>query len=378
MKLTDKLNIKLHPWMRKYVFHTYDSQMRQLKKNHPELFAPVDPDITQKHLELWGRFGTPANDLWLRYLCNVSGIVDYRYCPSSFFYAYVERMMNECDHVGYGIEDKNELWRYLPEGVEPHAYLRYIRGSFYDEDGHWVSADAAKSILDSLKVDLVGKGCRSSGGAAVQLFQFKDGIHKSEKATLTPEWISNQGVSYVVQEKLAQNSFAESLNPGSVNTVRLMTMRCPWNGEVVPLRAVMRLGTKAVLVDNLSQGGVSVGVDLSGRFADECIDDYGNHFMAHPTSGTVFSEIKHPFIGDMARKACEIHAGIPFYNLLSFDLIVRADGSLCVVEINATSMASRMLQQDFGPLFGDRTEKLVEWCVEHQSLDFFEHVRTWY
>ena len=98
----------------------------------------------------------------------------------------------------------------------------------------------------------------------------------------------------------------------------------------------------------------------------------------HPVSGLAFEGMSHPGYGKMVETAFAIHSGIHEYNLLSFDLVQRKDGSICVVEINATSQGITQLQYDFGGLFGEHTEQVVNWCAAHKELDTFEHIRTWY
>jgi hypothetical protein len=63
---------------------------------------------------------------------------------------------------------------------------------------------------------------------------------------------------------------------------------------------------------------------------------------------------------------------------LSFDLVQQDDGSICVIEINATSQGITQLQYDFGGLFGEYTERVVDWCADHLEVDRFSHLRTWY
>ena len=107
--------------------------------------------------------------------------------------------------------------------------------------------------------------------------------------------------------------------------------------------------------------------------------DYdGKRFEKHPTSGLSFLGLQHPGYGKMAETAKSIHAKILDFNLLSFDLVQRADGSICVVEINATSEGITQLQYDFGGLFGTYSEDVVNWCAAHKKNDSFAHLRTWY
>ena len=365
MKLSDKLNAAVHPVFMRRVMKAYDKKSKKVEKKHPELFRAVDGDLSRKHRALWSRLGVPSGDRWLRLHVNLTGIQDYTFCPEDIFFAGIERVMNDCDQSGYGPEDKSSLFRFVPRECEPETVLRYVRGSFFDGDLNWVSREKAAQLL---KGTFVGKPCRASGGAGVEL-----------RSDLTPEWIeTHAGDTYVVQKKIEQCDFTAQFNPASGNTIRMMTMRCPWNGEIVICRSMLRMGVTGAVMDNMMKGGLCVCVDDEGRLGRYAYDYDGRRFEQHPVSGLTFHGLKHPGFAKMFETAKAIHEKILDFNLLSFDLLQRKDGSICVVEINATSEGITQLQYDFGGLFGDYTEQVVDWCAAHRKNDTFRHFRTWY
>lgn len=365
MSLSVKMNQKLHGLMTRYVLRAYAKKSKRVKKKHPELFRPVDAGLSTKHRELWSRLGLKSGDRWLRLHVNLTGIKDYTFCPEDIFFSRIERIMNECGHAGFGVEDKGELFRYVPQGCEPEVVLRYVRGSFYDGSCNWVDRGEARKRLQGV---LVGKPCRGSGGNGVEL-----------RNDLTPEWIEqNGGESYIVQKRIEQCDFTAQFNPSSINTVRMMTMRCPWSGEIVVCRSMMRLGVTDAVIDNMMKGGLCVCVGDKGQLGKHAYDYDGRRFEKHPVSGLTFEGLTHPGYMKMVETAKAIHSKILDFNLLSFDLVQRKDGSICVVEINATSEGITQLQYDFGGLFGKYTEQVVDWCVAHQRFDKMDHLRTWY
>ena len=365
MKLTKRINRLLHPLMVRYVMRAYDRKSKRVERKHPELFRPVDAELSRKHRELWGRLGVACGDRWLRLHVNLTGIKDYAFCPEDIFFSRIERILNDCGNAGHGPDDKNELFRYVPKVAEPETVLRYVRGVFFDAENNWISMERARELL---RDELIGKPCRSSGGNGV-----------SVRTDLTPEWIvANGGESYVVQKKIRQCEFSARFNPSSINTIRMMTLRCPWNGEVVVCRSMMRMGVSEAVVDNMMKGGLCVCVGDRGQLGRYAYDYDGKRFEKHPVSGLTFAGLSHPGYEKMVETAKAIHAKIAAYNLLSFDFVQRDDGSICVVEINATSQGITQLQYDFGGLFGANTENLVDWCAAHQKFDSFDHIRTWY
>lgn len=72
------------------------------------------------------------------------------------------------------------------------------------------------------------------------------------------------GRGFIIQEVITQHPVLASLNPTSVNTVRIMTYR--WlSGEVVALSSLVRVGRSGEIVDNGHAGG------LVGRSAERYI-----------------------------------------------------------------------------------------------------------
>ena len=168
MRYSQVFNARMHMAFVRYVVWQYHRKSLRVARKHPDLFRPVSSELSRLHKALWSQLGVKSGDRWLRLHVNLTGIQDYTFCPEDIFFARIERILNDCNVSGFGVEDKNELWRYVPDGVEPHVVLRYVRGAFYDSESRWVSEATAQSLLDSIREDIVGKPCRSSGGAGVR------------------------------------------------------------------------------------------------------------------------------------------------------------------------------------------------------------------
>lgn len=365
MRIIERVNSLLHRLMTRRVMRAYDRKSKRVEKKHPELFKPVNPEVSRRHRELWSRTGLKSGDRWLRVHVNLTGIEDPTFCPEDIFFARIERVMNDCNQNGYGPDDKLNLYRYVPKECEPETLVRYSRGCFYDVCGNWICAEKVDEVL---KGALVGKPCRSSAGSGVEL-----------RSDFSSAWIrANGGDSYVVQKKIEQCDFTAQFNRSSINTVRMMTMRCPWDGKLVVCRSMLRMGVSDAVIDNMMKGGLCVCVGDKGQLGKYAYDYDGKRFEKHPVSGLTFEGMSHPGYEKMVETAFTIHRLIPDYNLLSFDLVQRKDGSICVIEINATSQGITQLQYDFGGLFGQYSERVVEWVAAHGQFDTFDHFRTWY
>lgn len=382
MKVTDRLNSFIHPWMVKYVCRTYNKKMAWCKKRHPELFKPVDAEVTRQHLALWGKLGLPCSDKWLRFLSNISGKPDYRYCPEDLFYGCVERILNDCERQYHSADDKNALNLYVEQGDQARTILRYIRGAFYDADHQFVSESQAKKIIASDQGDLIGKACvKALGGHSISCFHFEKGKYVTSKGQeLTLDFIKQANESYLLQEKIEQSDFCAQFNPASANSCKVTTLRCPWDGKIDVVAAGMRFGVTQDVFDNLSSGGIAVAVNpKTGELGSTAHNWFrADPFKKHPSTGIEFAGKIHPSWPEMRAMAIKYAARVPYMNIISWDMITDKNGKVRMIEANEASQSTDWLQYDFGGLFGEYTEGVVEWCAAHKQFDHFDHFRTWY
>ena len=371
MKLTDKMNTIIHPWMIKYVCRSYNKKIDLNRKVNPALFVTVDGEVVRRHEELWGRFGIPISDRWLRMLSGCSGRPDHRFVPETVFYTVLERCLNHCDAAGFNVEDKSSCLFYLPKDCQPNTILRYVRGVFFDGDMNAIPESKARELLQACKTPLVGKpSMHSCGGSDVRRY--------ASAAEVSLDKIKWAFEGYVLQDVIQQEEKVAAFNPQSLNTCRLMTFRRPWSGKTSVIAGMLRMGCTSGIADNLAQGGISVDIDGKGGLGEFAYDHDFRQFIAHPKSNIKFKGFVVPYYNEMCEKICQIASKVPDYNLLSFDVIARPDGSPCVVEINACAMTLTQLQT-CRPLFGDETERVVDWCLENRyRFDKFNHFRTWY
>jgi hypothetical protein len=106
---------------------------------------------------------------------------------------------------------------------------------------------------------------------------------------------------YIIQEKIDQHRLLARYHEGSVNTIRIMTIKNRTGVHV--LDAIMRFGTAGSSVDNLSAGGIAVGVDCRKG----CLNEHGYKVSLKPTP-VVKRVLKHDDSGILFKDFC-----IPFF-----------------------------------------------------------------
>lgn len=344
---------------------------------HPDLLRPVNECAEKRFVDLWRRLSPKVNVDWFRYYCNVSGVVDETYVPLDIYFAFIEPVLNDYVRRDLECEDKNEFDIFVDNKYTSDVVLRYVRGMFMDADFNVV-----EFRLDHDIGELIGKPAGTACGRGIEKFGFVNGGYVSLKTgvKLTREYVASHD-SYVLEKVIQQHEFTAQFNASSANTFRMVTLRCPWNGEVKLIKTMLRIGVEGGAVDNLSAGGICVSVDDSGRLADVGRTWVlgGSHryecFTEHPTSHVVFKGLQHPLFSKM--KECVINCAkrIPYANILGWDAIATNDGKVKLFEVNANNLLMDAPQYDFGSLFGEDTRNVIDWCLEHRAFMRYQHVR---
>lgn len=164
-----------------------------------------------------------------------------------------------------------------------------------------------------------------------------------------------KGANYLIQRKIKQHPLMSKLHADSLNTIRLVTVINPVtkNPEVFP--SILRIGTGDSIVDNTSQGGIAVGINLeTGRLKEYGFfkPQYGTKVSSHPDSGIKFSEFIIPFFDECKRKAVFLHSMLPSIHSIGWDIAIGPEGPIFVEgndnwEINGPQICNGGLKEKF-------------------------------
>jgi hypothetical protein len=141
---------------------------------------------------------------------------------------------------------------------------------------------------------------------------------------------------FLFEETLVQHPALAAIYPRSVNTVRVLT--CSESGESpAAIAAILRLGVGQHAVDNASQGGIFVGVDLAtGRLfpqARRLFKHGGDVHAVHPDTGFRFEGAEIPRFPEVLTVAERAAAQLP-HDLVGWDIAVTEAGPV-IIEGNA-------------------------------------------
>ena len=178
-----------------------------------------------------------------------------------------------------------------------------------------------------------------------------------ELCTITPEnreqvWQRLVKEDYIAESLLTQCDEMASLHPGSVNTVRALTIK----GKLVS--AVLRMGVGGAFVDNGCSGGIFAGLDVdTGIVTTQGADLKDHRFLLHPTTGVTIPGFHVPQWEQVRATVEQAVKLAPDAVIIGWDVAITAAGPVLIegnaypsVQIMQTAGLEGMKRLWFGAL----------------------------
>ncbi|MQA61472.1 MAG: hypothetical protein GEU86_08235 [Actinophytocola sp.] len=142
----------------------------------------------------------------------------------------------------------------------------------------------------------------------------------------------------IVEDGLSQHPKLGELYPGTVNTIRLLTMLDVADHQPFIVMAVQRIGTRgSEPADNWSRGGLSARVDLdTGRLGPASrlpAADELEWFDTHPDTGAPIKGVEVPFWPEVRAMVTHAARVLSFMEYIGWDIVITPDGPV-VLEAN--------------------------------------------
>jgi hypothetical protein len=136
----------------------------------------------------------------------------------------------------------------------------------------------------------------------------------------------------IIQQRVTQHEQMSQLYPHSINTVRVVTARDN-NRGVIPLSAMVRIGSGGKHSDNWGFGGIAVGADLrTGRLSEYGMfrPDFGKRADRHPDTGTEFGKFVVPYFCQAIDLAVNLHQYFYGVHSVGWDFAITPAGPTCL------------------------------------------------
>jgi hypothetical protein len=234
--------------------------------------------------------------------------------------------------------------------ASPHLVGLIMNGSFRSLSRHTTLGEA----LQDMNV-LVCKPIDGSGGAGVSLVR-----HADERP---------RHGTYLLEERICQHSYADRIFPGSLNTIRVVTMQDPNGSGAFIAGAVHRFGcASSAPVDNFKQGGIAALVHLDTGCLAVGRSNPGMHAVhvheQHPETGEPITGVALPHWREVKALTLELAGLFSGLHHVGWDICITAQGPR-VIEGNSR-LANPNLIQAHTPLLKD--PRVREFLLKHGVL----------
>ena len=209
----------------------------------------------------------------------------------------------------------------------------------------------AKELAEKNIKNLIFKPRAGKGGGGITCTQFENhDVNAVQKGSIAPLGKIKAESDLIVQKFIVQHKDMSRISR-STNTIRAVTIKKK-NGVILLVGTYARFGVGDSKIDNLSQGGICVSVDIgSGKLAKNGFDRMSQIFHGHPTSGITFDGYQIPQWEEVIALAKKVQDAFDFYPLLGMDIAISENGPI-VIEVNS-GYDNVDLEQARGPILKD-------------------------
>lgn len=277
-------------------------------------------------------------------------------------YRRIQRMLNSDPRTERAYTDKNLYDLLVSTDRQPLSYVRRANGRYFDAAKRPLARDHLWESLREVTDRAIIKPARTANGRKVALLTIEEGEGRPyiDGQPRSIRWIErNYGRNFLIQEVLGQHAAMARVHPGSVNTLRMLTLR--HEREVHHLLTFARFGVGGRINDNAGTGGICVGVNHDGSFHADGLDVDATRITRHPTTNVLLSTLDPvPDYGEFRSFVVDLHArDILHHDLVSWDISVGPDGQPVFLEHNFRGAMWIYQLATKQPVFGDLTEGLL-------------------
>ena len=293
------------------------------------------------------------NTYWHRYYKGINGEFHKDYMPYDIFNPIINPRLNQKTQWP-ALLDKNLTYNLFKEFDQPKPIIQN-RNGFYYVDGQIVDLQKAIDVCEAIKDKMIIKPTVGSGsGKMVNAFGVIN-AKTSYKNYSLEQLFKLYFKDFVVQEFLEQSEILKSLNPSSLNTLRIVSYLNQDGVHIVS--SVLRIGKPGSATDNFSTGGLFCGILSDGNLKGKGYNPNG-YAVTETATGVILKNIKIPNYMKVQDMVKSMHYIVPYFKIISWDIGISKDDLPFLIEYN-THRQGIDLQIASGPLLGKFTDEVL-------------------
>lgn len=311
---------------------------------------PIPKEYAKAYRQYWRKYGH-FSPKWGWYYASQNGIMDVRYVPHTIFYGKLDQYFN-ARKLGYGFNDKNYYSKIFAGIKQPETVVRVFgKGYYTNSDYQQISLEEAVNLILENDEVICKPSQESGSGRSILFWKTKDDKDKIKSFLKSPDG------AYIVQKIIKQHKDLNAVHAGSINSLRIVSILLEDGVHI--LSSNLRMGVDKARIDNVTAGGISVGICPDGTMK-ECAYNYftGEKYPVHP-QGFVFKGATVPSYDKAVELVKTAHQIIGHFRLVSWDIAIDEVGDAVLIEANMRKGGINLNQFSNGPLFGDLTDKVM-------------------
>lgn len=281
---------------------------------------------------------------------------DPRYMSHYFYLPLIAHKLNNYHYTK--LFEHKSLQGHLVKGdlKSPYCYVRCIDQEYYDNEMNQISSQQAIEACLTQGVLIVKDSLDSSGGQSVEKLVLTDVKDKRKEIERV---LNERKRDFVIQECIKQHPSIAKFNKSSINTFRVTTLYL--NGSFTVLSIVLRIGKQGMKVDNWGAGGIIIGVSKEGKIFPYGYDIKLNKFCEY--NGISFKDETIEQIPSLLKKIEDAHKNqFSLCKLIGWDICFNQDNEPVIIELNSSQPGVIGEQLCTGPIFGERTQEIIDYC----------------
>ena len=232
--------------------------------------------------------------------------------------------------------------------------MQNLNGFYFINDDIVSLDEAVEACKSYIKPLIIKPTIETGSGKMVNRF-----LTEGEKTSLENQSIKDLFKVYkkdfVVQECLEQSDVLKSLNPSSLNTLRVVSYL---NDQGVHITtSVLRVGKDGCITDNFSTGGLFCGIEENGELKGKGYSPKGQVVETSYT-GINLNECKIPNYSAVKEMVKSMHFVVPYFKIISWDIGLDKNNTPYLIEYNTTKQGID-LQIAAGPYLGKFTDEIL-------------------
>lgn len=322
------------------------------KKLEDSKFRKLSKEDKKEIRNFWSKYKKKPRYLWNSYYSYSSGIESAQYIPDSLYYSEILKALNN-QEMGAGLSDKN-IYDLLFDTKQPNTIARKQNGILLSRN--YEKTDIVSVINNCVEIGnvVIKPTLGTYGGEGIKFWNDSNDISQLEE-------ILSQNSDFIVQTKVKQHKFYNNIDKSSLNTVRIVTLLL--DQEPIVLSSILRMGKGGSKVDNFSAGGIIVPVDKNGKCYDKAVQSDQSILEKHPDGFVFKNQYIHGY-DKMVSEAKKLHFVIPYFKMISWDFAIDEYDEVVLIEGNYPSGQLDLHQLNIGPIFGEYTEKVLDYVYK--------------